>query len=121
LKQARQTKDSIKIGVPAGIRRLIFFTLFSLVCSAAALYVMGAVRNFTEKTQFFLLNATLYSGLFFAVCVFLDFVSGRIFMLRDKEKRIPRKFTGFLILALIAFMFSGMAAAIIALTKGNTA
>jgi hypothetical protein len=108
-------------GIVGGIRRLLFFTLFSFVCAAAALYAVCGIRGFTERTQVFLLNTVLYSGLFFAVSVFLDFMLGEgLTLLRDK-KSMPLKSFFFLLLGLIAFIFSGAAASILVLTKGNTA
>jgi ABC-type sugar transport system permease subunit len=106
-------------GIAGGIRRLVFFTQASLVYAAAALYAAGGVQGFTEKAQFFLLNTILYSGLFFAISVFLDFaLSGGLALLRDK-KSMPLRSFFFLLLGLIAFIFSGTAAAILTLTKGN--
>jgi hypothetical protein len=112
-------------GVVSGIRRLFFFTLFSLVCAAVVLYAAGGIRNFTEKTQVFLLNTILYSGLFFAVSVFLDFVLGEGFAFlhgkngKNGKKSMPLESFFFLLFGLIAFIFSGAAAAILVLAKGN--
>jgi hypothetical protein len=113
LKQEKQTK-----GLIAGTRRLLFFTLFSLVCFAAAFYVIGNKQNFTGRTQVFLLNTILYAGLFLAVCVLLDFVFNAGFMLLKHKKHISVKSFVFLLLGLVAFIFSGLAAAILVLTTG---
>ncbi|MDR2795438.1 MAG: hypothetical protein LBB47_01855 [Spirochaetaceae bacterium] len=93
--------------------------MFSLVCFAAALYAIGNWRNFTEKTQFLLLNIILYAGLFLAVCALFDFVFNAGFTLLKQKKHIPLKSLVFLILGLAALIFSGIAAAILVLTTGN--
>jgi hypothetical protein len=108
-------------GLVSGIRRLLFFTLFSFVCAAAALYAAGGIQGFTEKTHIFLLNAILYSGLFLAAAAFLDFVLGQGFTLLRDKKNLPLKSFFFLLLGLAAFIFSGVSAAILVLAKGNAA
>jgi hypothetical protein len=113
LKQEKQTK-----GLIAGTRRLLFFTLFSLVCFASALYAIGNKLNFTGRTQVFLLNMILYAGLFLAVCVLLDFVLNTGFILLKHKKHISVKSFVFLFLGIVAFIFSGLAAAILVLTAG---
>jgi hypothetical protein len=86
---------------------------------AVGLYAVGSIRNFTEQTQFFLLNVILYDGLFIAVCVLLDFVFSAGFMLLKHKKCIPPESLLFLILGLAAFIFSCVAAVILVLAKGN--
>ena len=111
-------------GVRVGIRRLFFFPLFSRVCAAAVLYAAAGIRSFTEKTQVFLLNTVLYSGLFFAVSVFLDFALGEGFAFlhgKNGKKSMPLESFFFLLFGIIAFIFSGAAAAILVLAKGNAA
>jgi hypothetical protein len=116
LKPASQTK-----GFVVAARRLFFWTLFSLLFFAAALYVTGNGRNFTEKTQVMLLNIVLYTGLFLAACVLLDFVfSAGLALFKRKTLPAPPSFV-FLMLGLAAFVFSGLAAAILVLTTGNLA
>ena len=116
MKRERQTSGFI-----AGARRLLFFTLFSLICFASALYIIGNKRNFTGKTQILLLNIIIYSGIFLAACVLLDFVFGAGFALLKRKKHIPFKSFVFLLVGLAAFIFSGLAAAILVLTTGNIA
>lgn len=82
-------------------------------------YAAGNYRNFTEKTQVFLLNMVLYTGIFLAVCVLLDFVFNAGFTLLKQKKHIPPESFVFLILGFVAFIFSGLAAAILVLTTGN--
>lgn len=101
-------------------RLLLFFTLFTLPCFASALYVIGNERNFTGKTQVFLLNIILHAGVFLAASVLLDFVFNAGFA-PLKKTAIPPESFGFLLLGLAAFIFSGLAAAILVLTTGNTA
>ncbi|MDR2445237.1 MAG: hypothetical protein LBD44_04820 [Spirochaetaceae bacterium] len=103
------------------MRRLLFFTLFLLLCFASALYVIGNERNFTVKTQFFLLNMILYVGMFLAVCVMLDFIFNAGFALLKQKKHIPSKSFVFLLLGLVAFILSGLAATILVLTTRNIA
>jgi hypothetical protein len=111
LKQARQTKGFI-----TAARRLLFFALFSLLCSAAALYVLGNRRNFAERTQIFLLNVILYAGLFPAVYILFDFVLAAGPALLKHKQGIPLKSFVLLVFGFAAFIFSGLAAAILVLT-----
>ena len=117
MRKAQQTAGRFAIAV----RRLVFFTLFSLICFASALYVIGNERNFTGKTQFFLLNMILYAGIFLASCVLLDFVFNAGLALLEHKKYIPFKSFAFLLLGIAGFIFSGLAAAILVLTTGNIA
>lgn len=101
------------------LRTIFFFTAFLFVCFAGLLYTAGNARGFTERTQFFLLNVIVYSGLFTASCALLDFVINvGIALVRRKERaRVPA--FGFLIMGAAAFILSGAAALIMVFTNGN--
>jgi hypothetical protein len=101
------------------LRAVFFFTAFSFVCFASVLYVAGNARDFTEKTQVFLLNAVAYSGLSVALCALLNFVFNACFTSVKQKKRISAPPFIFLIFGALSLIFSGVAATILAFMKGN--
>jgi hypothetical protein len=100
-------------------RRAFFFAAFLFVCFASALYIAGNARDFTERTQFFLLNAIIYSGLFTALCALLNLAVSAGSALAADKKRVPASSFVFLILGALSFMLSAAAAFVMVLTKGN--
>jgi hypothetical protein len=81
--------------------------------------VIGGFRGFTDKTQFFLLNAILYAGLFTAFYALLDFVLNAGFMIIKHKQHIKLQSIIFLLIGLFSFIFSAAAAAILTLSEGN--
>ncbi|MDR1256396.1 MAG: hypothetical protein LBJ86_01460 [Spirochaetaceae bacterium] len=100
-------------------RKLFFFTAFLFVCFASALYIAGSALDFTERTQFFLLNVIIYSGLFNAFCALIDLAVSASAALSTGKKRILASSFVFLILGAVSFILSAAAAFIMVLTKGN--
>jgi hypothetical protein len=101
------------------LKSVFFFTAFLFVCFASVLYVAGNLRDFTERTQFFLLNVIVCAGLFTAFCTLLDFLFNAGAALVKRKERSRRRSFIFLIIGVVAFIFSCVAALIIAFTRGN--
>ncbi|MDR2660175.1 MAG: hypothetical protein LBC27_09370 [Spirochaetaceae bacterium] len=101
------------------LKTTLFFTAFLLVCFAALLYVLGNVRGFTDRTQFFLLNTILYVGLFTAFYTLLNLVFKAGFTIVKHKNHIHARSFVFLLFGMISFIFSVIAAAILVLSKGN--
>jgi hypothetical protein len=100
-------------------RNAFFFTAFLLVCFASALYIAGNARDFTERTQFFLLNVIIYSGLFTAFCALLNLAVNVGATLATGKKCVTASSFVFLILGAVSFILSAAAAFVMVLTKGN--
>ncbi|MDR2803046.1 MAG: hypothetical protein LBB22_02000 [Treponema sp.] len=122
------------------LRSVVFFPLTALICFAVFLYVLGSLRGFTDRTQFFLLNTIIYAGLFTAIYSFLDFVFYIAFteitrkyrisplsflrvLVTKKRRKFDRVFAekGITLLfpGLFSFILAGLAAVILVLSKGN--
>jgi hypothetical protein len=101
------------------LRPAWFFAVFVMLCFAAALYAIGNVQSFTERTQIFLLKMILYTGVVLFTGIVIDFILNLGLAAAKYDKRFSGKSFVFLLIGIIAFIFSGAAAAILSLGKGT--
>jgi uncharacterized membrane protein YhdT len=121
------------------IRSALFLSLTALICFAVFLYVLGHLRGFTDKTQFFLLNTIISAGLFMTLYSFLDFIFYMVFTKVNRSERVSslsfiralfansrlkcrvfaKKIISLLFLGLFPLILAVLASVILVLSKGN--
>ncbi|MDR2842870.1 MAG: hypothetical protein LBV52_06685 [Spirochaetaceae bacterium] len=97
----------------------IFWTLCFFNTLSPVLYIIGNFSGFTWKTQFFLLNAIMTSGICIPLFGLFNILLNCIIQKKTKQNFFAARLAAYLIFSLAGIFWTAISGIILTITKGS--